>query len=60
MASAGASGTVTVEDRTSKLKLYVAELNRNSQCFADVCGEQTVDCNSVSHWATCFRKDVPP
>ena len=58
MASAGASGTVTVEDQRSYIKIETL-LGKNPaeihSALREVCGEQTVDCSTVSHWATCFH-----
>ena len=70
MASAGASGTVTVEDQRLYTKigtlcdknpkeihsaLYEVCGEQTVDCSA-VCDEQTVDCSAVSRWATCFRE----
>ena len=57
MASAGASGTVTVKDQRSYIKSETlrgknpTEIHNASR---KVCGEQTVDRSTVSGWATRF------
>jgi transposase len=51
MACAGASGTVTVEDQRSYIKTETFH-----SALHEVCGEQTVDCSTVSSWASRFRE----
>ena len=59
MASAGASGTVTVEDQRSYIKIETL-LGKNPaeihSALREVCGEQTVDRSTISRWATRFRE----
>jgi len=55
MAFAGASGDVTVEDQRSYIKIETLRGKNPAEiCSAlhEVCGEQTVDCSTVSRWAT--------
>jgi hypothetical protein len=57
MASAGASGTVTVEDQRTYIKietLHGQNPTENHSVLREVCGEQTVDRSTVSRWATRF------
>jgi len=59
MVSAGTSGTVTVEDQ--RLYIKVETLHGKSpieihSVLHEVCGEQTVDHSTVSHWATRFHE----
>jgi len=60
MPSAGASGTVTAEDQRSYIKIKTL-CGRNPteihSALCEVCGEQTVDHSTFSHWATCFREE---
>ena len=59
MASAGASGTVTVEDQKSYIKILILRGKNPTEIHSallEVCGEQTVDCSTVSRWATRFRE----
>jgi len=59
MLSAGASGTVTVEDQRSCNKIETLRGKNPTKIHSalrEVCGEQTVDRSTVSHWATCFRE----
>jgi len=63
MASAGTSGTVTVEDQKSYIKIETLCGKNPTEIHSalrEVCGKQTVDCSTVSHWATLFVKDVSP
>jgi hypothetical protein len=57
MASAGALGTVTVEDQRLYIKIETL-LSQNPteihSALCEICSEQTVDCSTVSHWATHF------
>ena len=58
-ASAGASGTVTVEDQKSYIKIETLRDQNPTQIHSallEVCGEQTVDRSTVSRWATRFRE----
>jgi transposase len=59
MASAGASGTVTVEDQRSHVKIETLRGQNPTEihsALCEVCGEQTVDRSTVSLWATRFRE----
>jgi transposase len=70
MASAGASGTVTVEDQRSCTKIETLRgktpteihsalqevLGEQAVDRSTVRGEQTVDRSTVSRWATRFRE----
>jgi len=54
MASAGASRTVTVEDQSSYMKIETLGGKNPTEirsALREVCGEQTVDCSTVSRWA---------
>jgi transposase len=59
MASAGASGTVTVAHLRSYIKI---DTLRGKNCteihiaLHEVCGEQTVNHSTVSRWAIRFRE----
>jgi len=58
MASAGASGAVTAEDQRSYIKIETLRGKNPTEIHSvlrEVCGEQTVDRRTVSHWATRFR-----
>ena len=57
MASAGASGTVTVEDQRSYIKIETLRGKNPTEIHSalrEVWGEQTVDHSTVSHWANRF------
>ena len=57
MASANASGTVPVEDQRSYIKIETLRGKNPTEIYSalrEVCGEQTVDCSTVSRWATSF------
>jgi hypothetical protein len=59
MASAGASGTVTVEDQRSYVKIETLRGQNPTEIHSalrEVCGEQTVDRSTVSRWGTRFRE----
>jgi len=59
MASAGASGTVTVEDQKSYIKIETLRGKNPAEihsALCEVCGEQTVDHSTVSHLATRFHE----
>jgi hypothetical protein len=59
MASAGASGTVTVEDQRLYIKIETLCGKTPTEihiALHEVCGEQTISCSTVSHWATCIRE----
>jgi len=70
MASAGASGTVTVEDQRSYIKIETLRSKNPTEIHSalrevcseqtvdrsTVCSEQTVDRSTVSRWATQFRE----
>jgi len=59
MASTGASGTVTVEDQRSYIKIETLRGKNPREIHSalrEVCGEQTVDHSTVSCWATHFRE----
>ena len=59
MASAGASGTVMVEDQRSYIKIETLRDKTPTEihnALREVCGEQTVDRSAVSRWATRFRE----
>jgi len=70
MASAGASGTVTVEDQRSYIKIETLHGKNPTEIHSalcevcgeqtvdhsTVCGEQTVDRSTVSHLATRFHE----
>ena len=59
MASAGASGTVPVEDQRSYIKIETLRDKNPTEIHSalrEVCGEQTVDHRTVSCWATRFRE----
>ena len=59
MVSAGTSGTVTVEDQRSYIKIETLRSKNPTEIHSalrEVCGEQTVDHSTVSHWATHFRE----
>jgi len=59
MASAGASGTVTVEDQRSCIKIETLRGKNQTEIHSalrEVCGEQTVDRSTVSRLATRFRE----
>ena len=60
MASAGALGTVTVEDQKSYIKIETLHGKKPTEIHSalrEVCGEQTVERSTVSHWATHFREE---
>jgi len=55
MASAGASGTVKVEDQRWYIKIETLRGKNPREihsALSEVCGEQTVDSSTVSLWAT--------
>jgi len=57
MASAGASGTVMVEDQRSYIKIETLRGKNPTEihnALHEVCVKQTVDHSTVSHWATRF------
>ena len=57
MASAGAMGTVTVEDQRTYIKIETLRGKNLTEIHSALCevrGEQTVDRSTVSHWANCF------
>jgi len=59
MASAGASGTVTVEDQKSYIKIETLRGKNPTEIHSalrEVFGEQTVDHSTISRWATRFRE----
>jgi hypothetical protein len=59
MASAGASGTVTVEDQRSYIRIETLRGKNPTEIHSalrEICGKQTVDSSTVSRWATCFRE----
>ena len=59
MAPAGASGTVTVEDQKSYIKIETLRGKNPTEIHSalrEVCGEQTVERSTVSRWATRFRE----
>jgi hypothetical protein len=59
MASACASGTVTVDDRRSYIKietLYGKNPTEVHIALSEVCGEQTVNHSTASCWVTHFRE----
>jgi hypothetical protein len=59
MASAGASGTVTVEVQRSYIKTETLRGKNPTEIHSalrEVCGEHTVDCSTVSRWATRFHE----
>jgi len=63
MASAGASGTVTVEDQRSYIKIEISRGKNTTEIHSalrEVCGEQTVNRSTVSRWALVFVKDASP
>ena len=58
-ATAGASGTVTVEDQRLYIKtetLHGKKPTEIHSALREVCGEKTVDSSTVSRWATRFRE----
>jgi transposase len=59
MASAGVSGTVTVDDQRSYFEIETIRGKNPTEIhtiFGEVCGEQTVDRSTDSRWATRFRE----
>jgi hypothetical protein len=57
MASAGASGTVMVEDQRLYIKIETLHGKNPTKIYSalcEVCGEQTMDRSTVSSWATRF------
>ena len=58
MEPAGVSGTVSISDQSSYIKIETL-LGKNSTeihgALSDVCGEFTVDCSTVSCQANSFR-----
>ena len=61
MASAGASGTVTVEDQRPYIKtetLRGKNPTKIRSVLREVCGEQTVDRSRVSRWAARFSEGL--
>jgi len=59
MVSAGSSGTVTVEDQRSYIKLETLRGETPTEIHStlhEVCGEQTVDHTTVSRWAARFHE----
>ena len=59
MASAGASGTVMVEDQRSDIKIETLRGKTPTEIHSalrEVRGEQTVNRSTVSRWATRFRE----
>jgi hypothetical protein len=58
MASAGALSTMTVEDQRSYIKIENLSGKTRTEIHSAlraVCGEQTVDHSTVSHWTTRFH-----
>jgi transposase len=58
MASAGASGTVTVEDQRSYIEIETLRGKNPTEiqnALREVCGRHTVDHSTVSHWSTRFH-----
>ncbi|PSN43215.1 hypothetical protein C0J52_17263 [Blattella germanica] len=53
MDPAGVSGTVTVEDQRSYIKIET--LRGKNRALSEVCGELTVDRSTVSRWVHRFR-----
>ena len=63
MVSAGASGTVTVEDQRSYIKIETLRGKNPTEIHSalrEVCGEQTVDCSTVFVGLLIFVKDMSP
>jgi hypothetical protein len=63
MASAGASGTVTVEDQRSYIKIEALRGKTTTEfhsALLEVCGEQTVDLVQFAAGLLVFVKDVSP
>jgi transposase len=59
MASASASGSVTVEDQKSYIKIETLRGKRPTEIHSalrEVCGEQTVGRSTVSHLAVRFHE----
>jgi hypothetical protein len=59
-ASAGASGTVTVDDQRSHIKIETLCGKTPTEihtALREVCGEQTADRSILSYWATRFREE---
>ena len=59
MASAGALDTVTVEDQRSYIEIETLRGQNRTEihrALHDICGEQTVDCSTVSCWTTHFHE----
>ena len=57
MVSVGTSGTVTVEDQRSYIKIETLRGKKPTEIWSalhEICGEQTVGRSTVSHWATRF------
>ena len=58
MEPAGVSGTVTISDQRSYVKietLFGKNPTEIHSALSEVCGEFTVDYSTVSHWANHFR-----
>ena len=58
MEPAGVSGTVTISDQRSYIKIATLRgkiLTEIHGAMNEVCGEFTVDRSKVSHWANRFR-----
>ena len=59
MASAGALGTIMVEVQRLYIKTETLRGKNPTEIHSalrEVCGEQTVERSTVSHWATRFRE----
>ena len=51
------SGTVTISDQRSYIKIETLHGKNPTEihgAFSEVCGEFTVNCSTVSHWANHF------
>ena len=58
MESAGVSGTATISDQRSYVKIETLCGKNPTEihgALSEVCGEFTVDRSTVSHWANHFR-----
>jgi hypothetical protein len=63
MASAGASGTVTVDNQRSYIKIETLCGKNPTEihiALREVCGGQTMDHSTISHWATNFHEGHIP
>ena len=59
MAAVRASGTVTNDDQRAYIKIETLRGKTPTEVHSspmEVCGVETVDRSTISHWAQCFRE----